>query len=52
MNMLPGSLTVEPVPDLIDLAFNALAAYVTEVRIEDLAVLRNVRGVQSVLGYD
>ncbi|KAG8716699.1 hypothetical protein FRC08_008984 [Ceratobasidium sp. 394] len=37
-----GSLLVTRVPDLIKMAFTASAAYVTEIRLEGLTVLRDV----------
>ncbi|KAG8907510.1 hypothetical protein FRB99_003883 [Tulasnella sp. 403] len=40
--LAPGSLLVSRVPDLIKMAFTASAAYVTDIRLEGLVVLRDV----------
>lgn len=43
-----GSLLVSRVPDLIKMAFTASAAYVTEIRLEGLVVLRDVIQVRRL----
>ncbi|KAF7308406.1 Clathrin-coated vesicle protein [Mycena chlorophos] len=42
LNLPPSQLLFSRVPDLIKMAFTASAAYVTEIRLEGLVVLRDV----------